>query len=1531
MLEVRLLGQFDVRLDGRPIEIASRPAQSLLAYLILNPGTAHRREKLAGLLWPDTAEANARRNLRQALWHVRKTLEPAGRDYFLADDISIAFDANSDYWLDVSVLDRKTAADWSPEDLIGVVSVYGGDLLPGFYDEWATLERERLQAVFEYKMKLLLDRLVEARRWEDALEWGERWIALGHVPEPAYRALILAHAGMGDLSKMAATYRRCVEALRKELGVEPSEQTRALHERLARGESVPGLSTGATFSTRYRVEGELGRGGMGVVYRAQDTLLDRAVAVKVLNNASLGTDGRARLLREAQAAAKLNHPNIVSIHDAGENEGVPFIVMELVEGESLRNRRPQSVDEILAIARQVCAALEHVHAHGIVHRDFKPENITLTSGPSPSKGEGGRGVRVKLMDFGLARSTASRLTEEGALVGTVFYLAPEQALGEAIDGRADLYSLGVVLYELVAGRLPFTGDDPLAVISQHLHAPVVPPSTHNPDIPPALDALIVQLLSKRPDDRPTSAAEVQRALDDVAGTLSVGTAVELLSQLEPSQPSPLDRLARGRLVGRERELAQAKALWQQVVSAPGDEYVLLVSGEPGVGKTRFVRELTTLAEVTGGAALIGECYAEGGAPYAPLAQIIDLTGLVDLSGLTPLVLADLLTLAPSLRARFPDVPPNPPLDPQAEQLRLFESVVALFAALAAHAPVVLVVDDAHWADGGTLALLRHLARRARQLKLRLLIALTYREVELDEARALNDVLRDLNRERLETRLKLARLDKEHTRDMLAVLFQEDITPEFLDGIYRETEGNPFFVEEVCKALIEDGKLYREGGRWRRPGMEAISVPQSVRVAIQARVGRLPAPAQDALRLAAVIGREFEFEVLRQVGELDEEALLDALERAERAQLIREVSVVRFVGTAVPRSVPSHRQNSVGTTVELLSHRPAVRETLAFAHALIPSTLRESVSGLRRHRLHRRVAVVIEDLRPDNFEALAYHYGQAGDEEHARAYAIRAGDRARKLYANEDAIRFYSEALALMPDDHPDRFDLLASRAGVYDVVARRQEQRADAEAMLALAEKQNDDARRFEALIALADYYLETEYIRAREPAERAAAIARALGDPVREGHALRRLGQGDYSRRDLLRSRSTLEAAAARFQQAGQPGEAATCLHMLALTSLNMDDIPAGQRAAEEAIALSRAAGDRRQEAHSLRRLGLAYFKQNRQAENFAVTEAALALHREVGDRFGEMSALNNLGWSLGGLGRTAEAEAPLRQSLEIAYATGSSSGTFNATGGLTWTYYQPQGQHEAGLAFLEEQFAKVRLTGDELLVNRIQLLQAVLLAQLGQFAQAAQLAQTYLSIAERLLGQSEQVWVLSFIGRWQAELGQFAQSQQSLTAALQLAETTDVPLDAAISMTDVAYAALLEGDLAGLRAGLEQVKRAVHLYPDYWTYEFFLAYTLDVEAQLRLALGEVDEAVTCSTKVMQLMDTYPTIWWSERYHFTHPRALRVAGREAEANDFLRRAYERVMLVAEKTHDETLRRSWLENVRANREILAEWRARGMG
>ncbi len=241
MLEVRLLGQFDIRLDGEPVEIRSRPAQSLFAYLISNPGVDHRREKLAGFFWPESNEINARNNLRQALWRIRKVLRDGGlvgEDLIQADSIHITFNPDTETWLDVSVLEADVSEGAPVESLQEAVSLYEGEFLPGFYEDWVLLTRERLQAIFEHKMQQLLELFIKEARWHDVLEWGERWVSLGQSPELAFRALMIAHGGLGDTSGVASIYQRCVETLMKEMEVEPSEDTKQAYELLSAGEKL---------------------------------------------------------------------------------------------------------------------------------------------------------------------------------------------------------------------------------------------------------------------------------------------------------------------------------------------------------------------------------------------------------------------------------------------------------------------------------------------------------------------------------------------------------------------------------------------------------------------------------------------------------------------------------------------------------------------------------------------------------------------------------------------------------------------------------------------------------------------------------------------------------------------------------------------------------------------------------------------------------------------------------------------------------------------------------------------------------------------------------------------------------------------------------------------------------------------------------------------------------------------------------------------------------------------------------------------
>jgi eukaryotic-like serine/threonine-protein kinase len=264
---------------------------------------------------------------------------------------------------------------------------------------------------------------------------------------------------------------------------------------------------GTFFDGRYQVVRKLGAGGMANVYLAEDQELGRGVAIKILNDRHANDEQFVeRFRREAKNAAALSHPNIVSIYDRGEAEGTYYIAMEYLDGRTLKElivqRGPAPVTVSVEYARQVLSALRFAHRHGIVHRDIKPHNVLVDA-------EG----RVKVTDFGIARAGASQMTEAGSIVGTAQYLSPEQARGGDVDQRSDLYSLGVVLYELITGTLPFNGDTPVEIAMKHLSTVPEPPSERRPDIPRDLDLIVMRALAKDPDDRYASAEEMDADLE----------------------------------------------------------------------------------------------------------------------------------------------------------------------------------------------------------------------------------------------------------------------------------------------------------------------------------------------------------------------------------------------------------------------------------------------------------------------------------------------------------------------------------------------------------------------------------------------------------------------------------------------------------------------------------------------------------------------------------------------------------------------------------------------------------------------------------------------------------------------------------------------------------------------------------------------------------------------------------------------------------------------------------------------------------
>jgi eukaryotic-like serine/threonine-protein kinase len=273
-------------------------------------------------------------------------------------------------------------------------------------------------------------------------------------------------------------------------------------------------STEATISTRtaygrFRIDGTLGRGGMAVVYLAHDTELGRPVAVKVLADHGMEDHSfRARFAREARIAAGLTHPNVVQVFDVGEEAGRPFIVMEYVEGETLgdelRRERRLPPERVIDVARQCCAGLACAHAAGLVHRDIKPQNLLVTADGA-----------VKIADFGVAHALdQTRLTLTGSIVGTARYLAPEQTVSTRVTGAADVYALGVVMYELLTGRPPHAGDSLPELVLAKRRESAKPPRALRPEIPAQLDAAVVSCLAAAPERRPTAAGLAEALTDE---------------------------------------------------------------------------------------------------------------------------------------------------------------------------------------------------------------------------------------------------------------------------------------------------------------------------------------------------------------------------------------------------------------------------------------------------------------------------------------------------------------------------------------------------------------------------------------------------------------------------------------------------------------------------------------------------------------------------------------------------------------------------------------------------------------------------------------------------------------------------------------------------------------------------------------------------------------------------------------------------------------------------------------------------------
>ena len=773
--------------------------------------------------------------------------------------------------------------------------------------------------------------------------------------------------------------------------VEPPTSTKAPRASEAPALPTPPVQreTPTSFSDgRYEVKRFLGEGGKKMVYLAHDNLLDRDVAFALIKTEGLDVIGLTRINREAQAMGRLgSHPHIVTVFDLGDHDGQPFMVTELMGGgdvegileDAAEHRVP--LEQAVSIASETCRGLEFAHSKGIVHRDLKPGNVWLTSD----------GV-AKIGDFGLAvASDRSRLTQEGMMVGTVSYMPPEQAMGGEVTQRADLYSLGAMLYEMVTGRPPFLGDDSVSIIGQHINTPPVSPTWHNGNCPRPLEALILRLLAKNPEERPGSASDVLMVLDGLGTEVSLEAPAVVGAETAEDRTNALDSVAQGVFVGRQQEMGDLKAGLEDVLSGRGRMMTLV--GEPGIGKTRTSQELATYAGLRGAKVLWGRCYEEQGVPpYWPWVQAIRSyvrdTEPEKLSTEMGAGAADIAEVVSDVKTQLPGLQPAPQLEPEQARFRLFDSITAFLRSASEARPLVVVLDDLHWADKPSLLLLQFVVREIANS--RLMIIGTYRDMELSRQHPLAESLGELTRERAFQRVLLRGLSQEDVERFVEVAAGVRADTGLVNAVYTQTEGNPLFVTEVVRLLVQEGQLGQNAGTMSSAGRQTeswtVRIPEGVREVIGRRLNRMSERCNDTLTIASIVGREFEFSQLKAlVEDLSEDMLLDVLEEALAARVIEEM----------PDSIGRYQ----------------------FTHALLQETLMDELSLTRRVRLHARIAESLEATYGEDSEAhaaeLAFHFEQAqsmvGTDKLVR-YSMVAGQKALDNSAFEDAMAHFQRGV-----------------------------------------------------------------------------------------------------------------------------------------------------------------------------------------------------------------------------------------------------------------------------------------------------------------------------------------------------------------------------------------------------------------------------------------------------------------------------------------------------------------------------------------
>jgi len=786
----------------------------------------------------------------------------------------------------------------------------------------------------------------------------------------------------------------------------------------------------------------LGRGSFSVVYRAQHEPSGREVALKLLHTSGVDEGARARFLREAGIASRLVDPAIPEILEIGVCDGCDFIAMDLVRGASLdrllAEGRTLSVETVVDVGVQLARVLSVAHATGIVHRDIKPANLVLTD-------EG----RMKLLDFGLSHVVGVQsISQPGALIGTVPYMSPEQLLGEAVDERSDVYSASAVLYELLGGVRPSTGDRFETITHAILNVPPARLRTLGREVPETVERVVFMGLAKRASERYQTAGDMLHDWE----VLSLGArsfAGESLPLLAPA--SVLDEpLARDytAVVGREAEVDR---LVSALKRASRGLDLFLLTGEAGAGKTRLMEEAAARFGSSTARFLRVRCNRDHPLPYELWGDVIE-AGLQaeghdrslgpEMRGLPGTLSPFLLERVPRLARLAPELSPRSG-SPEPDGVRaLWEGLTQALQRVAATGTTVLLVDDLQWADEESLGFFSHLAARAATVPFRVVATL---RAEAAEASGVASLLAAFRREDRLLEIPVGRLGSRDVAELVRLRFgSSEELPALAERILAESDGNALYVVETLKLLEARHEIERAPSGWRITGdLERLPIPQKVADLIEQRLQSVDGDDREVLEVGAVIGEAFSAKI---VADCLGSPTLQVLRRARRLQ----------------------EPHGVLTSTE---------EGFRFAHSKIRDYLVDHLPHelLREH--HRAIGSALARIHTsgdDHAMEIGDHLERGGEALAAVPHLERGADRAFRLYANALALHTYERARAILEDrpsgERVEERCRLGRKIAIVEIrLGRFAEGALNASLSLRLAKRLTDPSEAGELALALAE------------------------------------------------------------------------------------------------------------------------------------------------------------------------------------------------------------------------------------------------------------------------------------------------------------------------------------------------------------------------------------------------------------------------------------------------------------------------------